>query len=191
MIAKIWILGSLKSWRIFFQDILLSQIVPRKLNFALSLRKLSSISTWHNNLNFNNSFRTKFSGHPFDRAKTMSSLLTRIYCSWWRQWPRATHPVNFVNSNQDFHIEFVKSAIDLKIHKYLRSKPGSSQNGIFQWETGRRELSCQNGRVGTNEDIIVNSQPFRPIFSAINTPAYKLGEFLVPILSLWLVTSIK
>ena len=32
-----------------------------------------------------------------------------------------------------------------KIHKYLSSKPRSSQNRRFQWETGGPELSCQNG----------------------------------------------
>ena len=31
------------------------------------------------------------------------------------------------------------------------------------------------------KDIIDNCLPFRPILSAINTPTYKLGMFLVPI----------
>ena len=46
-------------WRRLHQDEcllgLLSQIIPRKLNFALSSRELSWISTWYNNANFNDS----------------------------------------------------------------------------------------------------------------------------------------
>ena len=37
------------------QDRLLSQMIPKQLNFTLSLRELSLISIWHNNTNFNNS----------------------------------------------------------------------------------------------------------------------------------------
>ena len=33
-----------------------------------------------------------------------------------------------------------------------------------------------------HKDIINNCLPFRPIFSAINTPTYKLAKVLVPIL---------
>ena len=46
-------------WRRLHQDKcllgLLSQIIPRKLNFAFSSRELSWISTWYNNTNFNDS----------------------------------------------------------------------------------------------------------------------------------------
>ena len=36
--------------------------------------------------------------------------------------------------------------------------------------------------VETTKDIIDNCPPFRPIFSAINAPTYKIVKFLVPIL---------
>ena len=38
------------------------------------------------------------------------------------------------------------------------------------------------GLCKVHKDIIDNCPPFRPIFSAINTPTYKLAKFLVPIL---------
>lgn len=51
-ILDFWILGSLKpkKW-ILHQDLLLSQIIPRKLNFGLSTLELSWICTWQNNRN--------------------------------------------------------------------------------------------------------------------------------------------
>ena len=56
---------------------------------------------------------------------------------------RKTHESDFVISSQDFHIEFVKTVINLK-NSYLTFKPGSSQNGRFQEGPGGRELSSQN-----------------------------------------------
>ena len=56
-------------------------------------------------------------------------------------------------------------------------------------EETRRSLKSVGTRSGimyglckVHKDIINNCPPFRPILSAINTPTYKLAEFLVPIL---------
>ena len=38
------------------------------------------------------------------------------------------------------------------------------------------------GLCKVHKDIIDNFPPFRPIFSTINTPTYKVAKFLVPIL---------
>ena len=43
-----------KPEKFILPDLLLSKIIPRKLNFTLSPQKLSWISTWHNNTNFSN-----------------------------------------------------------------------------------------------------------------------------------------
>ena len=62
-------------------------------------------------------------------------MLTRIYSSWWRWCPRATHAPNFVTSRQDFYIESRKSVIDLK----------------KVWSTRiilKRVISERNGRTG-------------------------------------------
>ena len=53
--AKILDFRLWKPTKCTLQDLLLSQIIPRKLNFTLSLWELSWISTWHNNMKFNNS----------------------------------------------------------------------------------------------------------------------------------------
>ena len=42
-----------------------------------------------------------------------------------------------------------------------------------------------------HKDIINNCLPFRPIFSAINTPTYKLAKVLVPILDFLFETLIS
>ena len=120
-----------KPEKCFLQDLLLSQIIPRKLNFALPLRELSWIfppgiiirtsiivyliphhSSWFKNYKlywFSNLFPTLLSVVP-----KQVLLLTQIYSSWWGWWPRATHAPTFVTSSQNFHIKFVKSVIDLK-----------------------------------------------------------------------------
>ena len=56
-------------------------------------------------------------------------------------------------------------------------------------EETRKSLKPVGTRPGTmyglrkvHKDIIDNFPPFRPIFSASNTPTYKLAKFLVPIL---------
>ena len=56
-------------------------------------------------------------------------------------------------------------------------------------EETRRSLKPVGTRPGiiyglckVHKDIIDNCPPFRPIFSAINTPTYKLAKFFVPIL---------
>ena len=38
-LPKFWILGSLKAWKFTLQKLLFSEIIPRKLNFALSSRE--------------------------------------------------------------------------------------------------------------------------------------------------------
>ena len=53
--AKILDFRLWKPTKCTLQDLLLSQIIPRKLNFTLSLWELSWISTWHNYMKFNNS----------------------------------------------------------------------------------------------------------------------------------------
>ena len=63
----------------------------------------------------------------------------------------------------------------LRLVVYLREtkrslKPVGTRSGIIY------------GFCKVYEDIIDHSLPFRHIFSAINTPTYKLEEFLVPIL---------
>ena len=104
---------------------MLSQIISRKLNFALSSPELSLISTWHNNTNFNNSL---FNSIPLFILwnlqivsvlklvlivpKQQVILLPRIYCSSGRWWP--IDAPYFATSSQDFHIQFVKNLIELE-----------------------------------------------------------------------------
>ena len=129
-----WISGSLKARKCALQDLLLSQITPRKLNFALSLRKCSWISTKHNKriLIMNKlisiiipqhfSWFKNYKLHWFSNSFLMLLslvpkqllLLTQIKIWRWRWWTGATHAPNFIISCQDFHIEFIKSVIDMK-----------------------------------------------------------------------------
>ena len=89
--------------------------------------------------------------------------MTRIYCSWKRLWPRATYALNFVNSKQDFHIEFVKSVIGLK-NSYISNKQAriiskreiSVRNGKTGAVPSKREPPVQNGRVGTYVKILLD-----------------------------------
>ena len=98
------------------------EIIPTKLNFALYLRVLSWISTWHNNRNLNNSLvnstaLTNFidsqtcSWHFFFSCQKNSCFLIDTDILLMR---RAMHAANFVTSSQNFHSNFVKSVIDMK-----------------------------------------------------------------------------
>ena len=113
--------GSYALWKpekCTFQDFLLPQIIHRISDLALSSQELScrtstALFSWFKNYNrywFSNSLLALLSQVP----KQQMLLLTRIYCSWWRWWPRATYASNFVTSSQDFHTESVKGLIYLK-----------------------------------------------------------------------------
>ena len=83
--------------------------------------------------------------------------MTRIYCSWWRWLPKATHAPNFDISRQDFYFEFIKSVIKIwKINKYLTSKQGSLKTGDFRYkqEDGSYPLKTGISRYGIFETCI-------------------------------------
>ena len=70
--------------------------------------------------------------------------------------PKSYARTSFVTSNQDFHIEFPKSVIDLKKFRYTSMKARiiskrkfSSRNGRTGVFLSTREPPVQNGRVVT------------------------------------------
>ena len=77
---------------------------------------------------------------------------------------RATHAPNFVISSQDFHIEFVKSVIDLKNSKvsYIQtgiiSKRGISGRSERAGGFSKREPTLQNGRVGAYRNVTLGAE---------------------------------
>ena len=73
--AKILDFRLWKPTKCTLQDLLLSQIIPRKLNFTLSLWELSWISTWHNNMKFNNSL---FNSQHFSSFKYYEVFIHKL-----------------------------------------------------------------------------------------------------------------
>lgn len=111
------------------QDLLLSWIIPRKLNFALSLRELSWISIWHNNTNL---VYTNFYLIPerflwfkiykllilkLVHATSFASVKTRAFVDTDLLLMKkmvAKSNTNFVTSSQDFCVKLIEIVIDLK-----------------------------------------------------------------------------
>ena len=129
ILSLVAILLKASNWTL--QDLLLTQIIPGKLNFLLSLQYLSLITMWHSNKNFNNSlfnFTTLFmvyklqtvlilklpSGVSFTCAKTVRSLVDMDLLLRWNWQFGAIITAKYVISSQDVYIQFVKSVINLK-----------------------------------------------------------------------------
>ena len=107
---------------------------------------------------FSNSCLTLFLLMP----KEWKPLLTRN--GWWRWWTRPTQAPNFVISNQDFHIKFLKMWSTWKIHEcltfnenhrkmaYLRKK---REGGNSPLKTG--ELEQMSVKLALNGSILTTS----------------------------------
>ena len=71
--------------------------------------------------------------------------------------------------------------VDNILKKLVASKSISEETRRSLKPVGTRP-GIMYGLCKVHKDIIDNCPPFRPIFSAINTPTYKLAKFFVPIL---------
>ena len=117
--------GLWKSEKCTLQDLLLFQIIPIG---SWILREFSWISTWHSSMNFSNSL---FNFTTFFMVwKLQTALIIKLVPGCFFAWaetisafvdlelqlmmvPRAMQAPYFATSSPDFHIEFVKSVIDL------------------------------------------------------------------------------
>ena len=91
-------------------------------------------------------------------------------------------PCNDKNKELNFIVNQEKKVKDI-LKRLLKNEPISKSLYIRKLSPSGSKLRVLHGLAKIRKASVNGCPPFRPILSAISTPAYKLAKFLVPILS--------